>query len=283
MNFPNNIPTPDPNYLARLEAQVARDPLAMQFMQSMSSGQVQMPQSPFEVRNGALVPVTPAGALTQKDILQLQQTERKEAEDRMRWETDLQLRLQKQEQDSTAAKFDLEEKKEDRRAVSTKLQRQSSEMLKLANLIEDQSKGGLFAALGVGDRVGPIDHNLGYLSITPGRAEFMNNIEALQSLIRSAVFETLKGGGHITEVESEFARDAVARLKPGSSRKDFDNQISRIRRSALGMMIDGIVHAAGRTQATEEDLYKAGQLAGYTDENMGEFAKLLTDLEVQIP
>lgn len=77
--------------------------------------------------------------------------------------------------------------------------------------------GGMFTSGGFGQ----------YGAI-PGSAaaDYTSDLEALQEGdIRAIAFETLKGGGQITEKESEFARDAIARLSRATSYEKYQQEL----------------------------------------------------------
>jgi len=61
-------------------------------------------------------------------------------------------------------------------------------------------------------------------------AGYVSDLEALaEGDVRSIAFETLKGGGQITQVESEFARDALLRLKRSTSYAHYQRELSDFR------------------------------------------------------
>lgn len=63
-----------------------------------------------------------------------------------------------------------------------------------------------------------------------GAADYVSDLEALQEGdIRAIAFETLKGGGQITEKESEFARDAIARLSRATSYEKYVQELQYTR------------------------------------------------------
>lgn len=80
--------------------------------------------------------------------------------------------------------------------------------------------GGIFGSGGFGS-----------LGSVPGSAaaDFVSNLEALKADVRSNAFETLKGGGQITETESKFAADAIARLERTTSYTEFQRELGRAR------------------------------------------------------
>lgn len=60
-------------------------------------------------------------------------------------------------------------------------------------------------------------------------ADYLANFNALEGDIRSAAFETLKGGGQITEKESEFAANAISRLTRTTSFEEYKRELKRLR------------------------------------------------------
>ncbi len=67
-------------------------------------------------------------------------------------------------------------------------------------------------------------------------ADYVVNMEALQSDVRSMAFETLKGGGQITEKESEFAADAIAKLSRSTSVGEYRRELKRLRAYMADLM-----------------------------------------------
>lgn len=66
------------------------------------------------------------------------------------------------------------------------------------------------------------------ISGTPA-ADYLANFVGLESDIRSAAFETLKGGGQITEKESEFAANAISNLQRSVSWEEYKRELVRLR------------------------------------------------------
>lgn len=90
----------------------------------------------------------------------------------------------------------------------------------------------------------------GLLPAVPGtpQAGVVSRIEQLQGQAFLQAFETLKGGGQITEVEGKKATDAIARLQRVQSREDFVRALKDLR--------DVVAFARQRAAA------KGGQLGG---------------------
>lgn len=62
------------------------------------------------------------------------------------------------------------------------------------------------------------------LPVVPGtkQADFVNRLDQLQGDAFLQAFETLKGGGQITEVEGQKAQQAINRMNRGTSKEEFD-------------------------------------------------------------
>lgn len=76
--------------------------------------------------------------------------------------------------------------------------------------------------------------------------DYANDFEGLmEGDIRAIAFETLKGGGQITEKESEFARDAIARISRSSSYEHYTRELADLKdyltrlRDAAGRRANG--------------------------------------------
>lgn len=101
------------------------------------------------------------------------------------------------------------------------------------DLLEDPSREragrSVFGLPGPGKLLG--SGGLGALGSIPssGAADYVANLEALKADVRSAAFETLKGGGQITEKESQFAADAIARIDRSTSYDEFRRELKRLR------------------------------------------------------
>lgn len=84
------------------------------------------------------------------------------------------------------------------------------------------SPGKLLGSGGFGNLMDPIWGS--------SAANYLSNFEALaDGDIRSAAFETLKGGGQITEKESEFAANAISRLTRAVSYEEYRRELVRLR------------------------------------------------------
>lgn len=87
-----------------------------------------------------------------------------------------------------------------------------------------------------------------YGSIAGSRsADYVSNFDALSGDVRSAAFETLKGGGSITEKESEFAANAIAKLSRSTSPDEYRRELKRLR-----AYMTNLQDASARRQAGED-------------------------------
>lgn len=114
-------------------------------------------------------------------------------------------------------------------------------------------------------------------------AGYVNDLEALvEGDIRAIAFETLKGGGQITEKESEFARDAITRLNRSLSYEDYQRELENVksyitrlrdaaRRRANGENVPDITNTgtapapAGAPTFSEQDFQRAPQVSNPED------------------
>jgi hypothetical protein len=92
-----------------------------------------------------------------------------------------------------------------------------------------------------------------FLNAIPGTQgyDFGQRVAQLQGQAFLQAFQSLKGGGTITEVEGKKAEQAIARLNTGLSEKDF--------RQALGELRDVAIAARARA---ESKMPKTGQTTG---------------------
>lgn len=100
------------------------------------------------------------------------------------------------------------------------------------------------------------------------------DLEGLDGDIRSQAFETLKGGGQITEKESEFARDAIANLSRDAPFPQFQRELADLREYLLSLRRAAEIRARGGkvpdlTQNAPESLRPEG--TGPTGEDVGGF------------
>lgn len=99
-------------------------------------------------------------------------------------------------------------------------------------------------------------------------ADYAANFDALSADIRSAAFETLKGGGQITEKESEFAANAIAKLSRNTSPEEYRRELGRIRAYMENLM--GVAARRANGEEVPEQLdYPAEAASG----DMQELAK----------
>ena len=90
--------------------------------------------------------------------------------------------------------------------------------------------------------------------------------------IRSAAFETLKGGGQITEKESEFAADAIAKLTRSTSPAEYRRELKRLR-----AYMENLMGVAARRANGEEVPEQLGYPAEAASGDMQELAKRILD------
>jgi hypothetical protein len=86
-------------------------------------------------------------------------------------------------------------------------------------------------------------------------ADFVFNLENLAADVRSNAFETLKGGGQITEAESKFAADAIAALSRSTSYGEFQRELRRLRAymAALKDAANGRINGAATETVPWDD------------------------------
>ena len=110
-------------------------------------------------------------------------------------------------------------------------------------------------------------------SVTGTRAaDYAANYEALSGDIRSAAFETLKGGGQITEKESEFAAAAIAKLTRSTSPAEYRRELKRLRAYMENLM--GVAARRANGEGVPEQL---GYPAEAAVDDSRELAKRILD------
>lgn len=80
--------------------------------------------------------------------------------------------------------------------------------------------------------VGPVDSKLPNFSADAARVQSKMDQIGGQSFLQA--YNTLRGGGQITEVEGKKATDAMGRLKTAQSEKDYQQALSELREVVLG-------------------------------------------------
>jgi hypothetical protein len=124
-----------------------------------------------------------------------------------------------------AAKKDAEIKAEDRAKTQTGLGQavsQAEETLRLVDELVGSADGsvprhpGFEAAVGMSSKLDPRN----YLAGTDATA-FNTRLDQLKGKQFLQAFESLKGGGQITEVEGKKATDAIARMNTATTEKEF--------------------------------------------------------------
>ena len=150
-------------------------------------------------------------------------------------------------------------------AASAKSQQESADALSSAKLVQENfndrigelrsedaqgAAKSIFGMPGVGKLL--FKGGLGAFGSLPSSAaaDYAVKLEALDGILRSAAFETLKGGGQITEKESEFARDAIANLSRMQSYDSYVEELDRIERY-MGRVMDAAVRRAGGENVPE--------------------------------
>ena len=71
--------------------------------------------------------------------------------------------------------------------------------------------------------------NLGLGALAPGAARARGRMDQIQGQVYLRAYETLKGGGQITEFEGRKARDAIARLNETQSWEDYQDALRELR------------------------------------------------------
>lgn len=99
-------------------------------------------------------------------------------------------------------------------------------MLGLLNEIE--SSPGLSAVVGVPNPIGGRIPFIGNISGSPA-ADFQAKLDQLGGANFLQAFESLKGGGQITEVEGKKATDAIAAMQTSQSEAAFKKELNRLR------------------------------------------------------
>lgn len=103
---------------------------------------------------------------------------------------------------------------EDRQAAMSELQKLDDVTARIDRLEAEDRQDAAKSVFGLPGLSGVFQGGFGAMGSIPGSAAagYVADLEALDGDIRSQAFETLKGGGQITEKESEFARAAIANL-----------------------------------------------------------------------
>lgn len=132
----------------------------------------------------------------------------------------------------------------------------------------------VFGMPGVGGIFG--HGGFGAFGAIPGSsaADFVANLTSLEGDIRSQAFETLKGGGQITEKESEFARDAIARLDRTTSYEEFQRELTRVRKYMTELMSAAERRLGG--EAVPELAWGDDDTTGYNRNNATDTGQITT-------
>jgi hypothetical protein len=135
------------------------------------------------------------------------------------------------------------------------------------NQLKTQDLEGGQAAFGM-PGWGMFQGGFGVFGTKPGSeaADYVSRLEGLQGDIRSQAYETLKGGGQITEAESKFAAEAYANLSRWSSWERYQEELNdleaymiRLRDAATRRAMGEIVPSV--TPPSEEPNYSAPETA----------------------
>jgi len=107
-----------------------------------------------------------------------------------------------------------------------KKQAQSQQMLDLLNSIENDK--GLSAVVGMPN---PLQGRIPFIGNVPGSAaaDFQAKLDQLGGKQFLEAFESLKGGGQITEVEGKKATDAIASMQTAQSEESFKKSLNDFR------------------------------------------------------
>ena len=88
---------------------------------------------------------------------------------------------------------------------------------------------------------------------TPG-ADFKTRLDQITGKQFLAAYETLKGGGQITEIEGKKATDAMSRMKSASSQKAFDEAADEYKATMQGVLTRARTRAANPARrASDKD------------------------------
>lgn len=106
----------------------------------------------------------------------------------------------------------------------------------------EESTGGVFGLRG---------RQAQMLPLTAGQRSFMPLVQQMQGQAFLEAFESLKGGGQITQVEGDKATQAIARLQTYQDPQDFKAALQELR----AIVVTGLERAkAGATQSSQERL-----------------------------
>lgn len=111
------------------------------------------------------------------------------------------------------------------------LEQRVNENIGRVDQILNADPDALASLFGVPSLSGLAKGGAGLFGELPGSeaADVAKNLRALASQLRSQAFETLKGGGHITEIESQFAAEALANLERAQSVKSAKAELNRLK------------------------------------------------------
>lgn len=119
-----------------------------------------------------------------------------------------------------------------RRAAESELMKFDDVFNRLDKLQDPDRQNAARSILGMPWPGKIIEGGMGQLGALPGSdaADYVADLEALaEGDVRSIAFETLKGGGQITEAESKFARDALLMLSRSTSYEKYQRELADFR------------------------------------------------------
>lgn len=141
---------------------------------------------------------------------------------------------------------------------------------------------------GLSDAVGAKNLLSGALPMVFGRkpiagsdaANFMSRLDQIKGSQFLEAYETLKGGGTITEVEGEKAQDAISRMQSAQSEEEFkaaakefkdivDTGLERLKNVAAGKsVLLPPANTESETDITEEDINHTAKIHGVTPDEV---------------
>jgi hypothetical protein len=135
------------------------------------------------------------------------------------------------------------------------------------NQLKTENLSGGQAAFGL-PGWGVFSGGFGALGTAPGSAaaDYVASLDALQGDIRSQAYETLKGGGQITEAESKFAAEAYANLSRNTSWEKYQSELADLEAYMIRLRDAAIRRAGGEvvpsvTPPSEDPNYSAPETA----------------------
>ena len=164
-------------------------------------------------------------------------------------------------------------REEDRLGAELDLPQAEAEADTMINLLDSiLGHEGLSAVVGVPE---PSGGALGFANL-PGSsaADFQAQLDRLGGKAFLQAFESLKGGGHITEIEGEKATNAIASLQTSQSEFQFKKSLAELKTIIKGGVKRKQSKAQGGAQQPTGDMQvkvQAAREAGYTDDEIRAF------------